>query len=358
MAIFRKFVVFSAGPVGDHLVLIDIANHFFETTAIPTAMITKHPSGFLSDLTAPYTDHIEEIRFSGIVGYLKTIALVLQSIFVKNCYVLVFPIPLPRYMKFFVYFIRFCSRSRVVGYNLEGSKSFPVGHGYAQLLGSGNTIPMQAETFAVSSERMLKFLGFTPMPHIPTLAFVEKSEVFHKLGLDQVDDYVAMHITPSHILRTLPPDRWAEIMKELVVRLPETMFVFTGSKNDIPFIESSLSGVDPSRFLIAAGKTDARELMTLYKHARVNITVQTGNALMVAMLHLPQVVVNIKGTAMFYYDFNERATILYSTKDCICDPFETQCNMVHYKGEEYMACVFNIDNMDIIKAVENKCRDH
>jgi ADP-heptose:LPS heptosyltransferase len=163
-----------------------------------------------------------------------------------------------------------------------------------------------------------------------------------------------MHITPSHLLRTLPIDRWNSIIKALTVRLPDTTFVFTGSKNDVLFIEKALQDIDSTRYVIAAGKTDARELMTLYAHARVNVTVQTGNALMIAMLHLPQVVVNIKGTAMFYYDFNERATILYSTKDCICDPFETQCNMVHYKGEEYMVCVFNIDSDAILDAIVAK----
>lgn len=351
---YNKFVMFSAGPVGDHLVQIDTANHFHETTGLSTVLVMKHPSPFLSDLSTPYRGHIKELSFRGMRGVLSVASLALQSIWEKNCYVLIFPIPLPLYFKFFVCFIRYFTRSRVVGYNLEGSKSFPVGHGYSSLLGKKNTIPMQAETFAVSSSRMLQFLGFTPAPHIPRLGFAEKFEVFGKLNLEQNYQYVVMHITPSHLLRTLPADRWNSIIEELTRKLPDAIFVFTGSKNDIAFIDKSLRNIDKSRYIIAAGKTDAHELMTLYAHARVNVTVQTGNALMIAMLHLPQVVVNIKGTAMFYYDFNEHATILYSKKDCVCDPFETKCNMVTYKGEEYMACVFNIPDNDIINAIVSK----
>jgi hypothetical protein len=350
---YDKFVMFSAGPVGDHLVQIDMANHFFETTGLQTVLIMKHPSKFLSDFVQPYHDHISEINFGGVLGLLRVVLLSLTSIWQKNCYILVFPIVLPSYMKFFVRFIRYCTRSRVVGFNLEGSKNFPVGRGYASILGERNTIPMLPETFAVSSKRMLEFLGYAPREHVPNLDFVSDEDIFNKLGLEK-QSYIAMHLTPSHILRTLPVDRWNQILRTLFSKLPETKFVFTGSAGDIPFIDVAIEGCPKERCILAAGKTNARELMTLYKNAVVDVTVQTGNALLINMLHAPAVVVNIKGTSMFYYDFNENATILYSSKDCVCDPFETSCNLVTYQGHDYMACVFNIPNEDVVSAVVNK----
>ena len=94
----------------------------------------------------------------------------------------------------------------------------------------------------------------------------------------------------------------------------------------------------------------------MYAHARVAVTVQTGNGLIINMLHVPAVVVNIKGTAMFYYHFNENATILFSKKECVCNPFETSCTMIPYKGKEYMACLFNISDRDIVDAIVDKAR--
>lgn len=351
---YKQFVFLSAGPVGDHLVQIDAANHFYESTHIPSLIVLKHPNAFLNDLSLPYKSVIKLLSYKGFTGKLRMLSLALSSVWNKNCYVLFFPIPLPLYLKLYIYYIRFFTRSRVVGFNLEGTKSFSEGKGYASVLGKANTIPMQAEMFYVSSNRMLKFLGFDEIDRLPRLKYIDQPEIFKKIGLNSIDDYIVMHITPSHVLRTLPSDRWRTIISALLEKLPTTTIVFTGAKNDISFIENSLTDLPRNRVIIAAGQTNAQELIALYAHAKVNVTVQTGNGLMINMLHVPTVVVDIKGTAMFYYNFNAQADILFSEQDCVCNPFETECNLIPYKGNEYMACLFNIPNETVIRAVVQK----
>lgn len=353
MAILKKysqFIFFSPGPVGDHLVTVDFANHFFESTGVPATILVKHPMKFLRDLSIPYDDHITYLGFTKIKGVAKIALLALKSIFVRNCYVLIFPVPLPKYLLFFCYFIRFFTLSRVVGFNHEGTKFFPIGKGYASQLGENNCIPLEAEMFYHSANKMLVFLGYKAITRTPFLKHVETSSVYSKLALLK-GKYIAMHIVPSYKFRSLPIDRWNNIIKELLTELPNVKIVLTGSRKDASYIQSCIEGLPMDNLVVAAGANElcAQELLTLYANAKVNVTVQTGNGLIINMLHVPTVVVNIKGTAMFYYDFNEKAKILFSKKDCICDPFRTSCNFIQYKGGEYMACIFNIPNEEIVK---------
>lgn len=97
-----------------------------------------------------------------------------------------------------------------------------------------------------------------------------------------------------------------------------------------------------------------QELLNIYKKSKLTLCVHTGNAIIINMLHIPTVMVTIKGVYMFNYKFNQNATILTSIKDCICDPYERNCNMIKYKGNEYMACMFNIPDNEIINVVINK----
>lgn len=347
---FKNFIFFSAGPVGDHMVLIDFANRFFESTNVPSIFLMKHPNTFLKDLSIPYQNHIKHLDFVGIRGVFRMINLTIKSIFEKNCYVLIFPIPAPLYLKLFAYFIRFFTRSKIVGFNLEGSRNFPVGKGYSSLLGENNTIPLLPEMFYISANRLLSFMGFKEINKTPFLDYDIQNDIFKKYNIEK-NKYIVFHVSPSHHFRSLPADRWNFIISSIVNKLPNTKIVFTGAKGDIIFINQCVDGLLKDNIVITAGETSAQQLLTIYANAKVNVVVQTGNALIINMLHGKAVVVNIKGTTMFDYSFNENATILHSEKDCICDPFETNCNMVEYKGKEYMACLFNIKDEEVIDAV-------
>lgn len=348
---YDNFIFFSAGPVGDHVLQVDFANYLFESTGKKTTIILKHPNSFLKELSLPYNDHINYIEFKGVRGIFSMLYMSFLSIMRRSCYILVFPIPAPTYLKVFSYFIRFFTRSRIVGFNLEGTKSFPIGKGYESFLGKKNTIPLLAEPYYLSVRRMLSFLDLPSVERLPSISYVDSNTT---AAFTLPTNYIAMHICASHALRTLPPDRWKKIIQETMQRIPEATFVFTGSKQDQAFIDEATANIQKEKIISLAGKTGTQELLNVYKKARMCVTVQTGNGLIINLLHAPSVVVNIKGTAMFYYDFNKNATILHSEKDCICNPFETQCNMVSYKGKEYMACLFNLSDEEIVEAIVAK----
>lgn len=352
---YDRFIFLSAGPIGDHMVLLDVAEQFRVATGAPSTIIVKHPNRFIDELALGYRGRIELVPFPTVTGRLRLAGLVLSSVVRKNCFVLMFPIPAPRYLKLFAWFVRFLTWSRVIGVTIDDTRSFPLGTGYKSWLGESNTVQLQAEGFSETANKMLELLGYARIPWTPTLPIVDAPEVLSCLGV-QAREYVVFHVSSSGFFRSLPADRWNNVIRGVLERTALPV-VFSGSKGDREFIESCLGTIPRDRIIVAAGETGTQELLTLYKEAKVCVTVQTGNGLIINMLHVPTVIVNIKGTAMFDYSFNKLATNLYSTQDCTCNPFETECTLLPYKGKFYMACLFNIQDAEIIDAIVRKTHE-
>jgi hypothetical protein len=353
--VYSGFVLLSAGPIGDHMVCLDVANHFLTATGKPVSVIVKHPNPFLAELGEGYSKKINQIPFTTRRGKFLLLKLLLKSIVQPYCYILFFPIPAPGYLKVFATCIRFATRSRVVGLHLEGTRSFPEGQGYGRWLGMNNTILMKPEGFTETANRLLVWLGYKSIEWIPQLPFTEDDSVFSKMHI-KGNKYIVMHLNSSGFFRSLPADRWNIIIRALLVKT-DLPIVFSGSKGDSSFIESCIKDIASDRLINVSGLTTTRELLTLYKNAAVCVTVQTGNGLIINMLHVPTVVVNIKGTSMFDYSFNRYATNLYSSQDCTCNVFETECTLLPYKGKFYMACLFNLHEEEIVDAITAKIHE-
>ena len=356
---YKEFVFFSAGPVGDHVILIDFANRFFESSGIPSRIIMKHPNPFLRDFALPYYDHISYIEWKGWSGKWEMLKLALSSIFMPRIYVNVLPIIVPRYYKLFALFIRFCTRSRFVGYNLEGSRNFPLGKGSSYFLGKDNYIKADIDKnlFWQEANRMLTFLGYKEIMRPPRIDCIDDETLLSGFDLKK-HGYIALHLAASHIDRSFPEDKWNRIVRVLREKLPDAPLVFTGSAGDRAFIERCLEGIPEENIILACGKATTQQLLTLHKYAKVNLTVHTGNAHFINMLHVPTVTINIKGVYFFHFYYNENGVELVSEKDCTCDPYERECTLIPYKGNEYMACLFNIPEEEVTDAVVSMYHSH
>jgi len=349
---YSDFVFFSAGPVGDHALIIDWANRFHEATGRSSTILMKHPNAFLRDMAAPYYDHISYIGFPGLAGKLKIFLFTLSSLWKKRCYILVLPIPPPTYLKIFAFYINHFTRSRMVALDSLCGFILPKGpFSSGRFVGRGNYIPAHVDTelYYEEANRMLVFLGYEPVPRVPKLDHIDMPRVLERFQLKD-GGYVAVHIRASGPDRSLPLDRWSGILRTLSEKLPETTFVFTGVKADIPFIEEAILGIPKERGRLVIG-VPTQELLTLYAHARTNVTVHTGNAHLINMLHARAVTVNFKGVHMFRFTYNINGKELYSTSGCTCHPLERRCSMVEYRGQGYMACLFNLKDEDIVQAV-------
>lgn len=349
--LYNSFVFFSAGPVGDHAILIDFASRFYESTGIRSKMLIKHPSPFLRDMLIPYKDCIDAIECEGFFGNVRLALFTLQSVYTKNCFVYVLPIVLPKYMRWFSYFIRFCTRSRAVGFNLRGGINFKE-EGSCEILGASNYIDsnLDKELYYQQANRMLAWLGYAPVSRTPFLRHVDDSGALARHGLEG-KRYIALHLAASHDDRSLPADRWNRIIKDLIQNIPDTYFVFNGAPKDMVFIHECLMGITSPSIVVMEEKVTTQELLTIYGKAFMCLTVHTGNAHLINMMHCKNVIVNIKGVYMFDFRFNTQAVSLHADEGCTCNPYERDCTEVMYKGKPYMACLFNISDKLIVDTV-------
>lgn len=356
---YSQFVFLSAGPVGDHALIIDWVSRFYESTSVPSTIILKHPNPFLIDLVVPYKDHISQIGFSGWRGKVQTAMFVLTSLWKRRCYVLVLPIPPPRYLKVFAYYIRFFTRSRIVALESQCGFSIPGGPvSSASFVGSANYIPANVDTelYYEEANRMLKFLGYSPVSRVPFLSHIENPLILKEYMLDEVP-YIVFHIRASGPDRSLPKERWQHICRSTLDLFPEANIVFTGASSDRAFIDEVASNLPKNRirYVIAVS---AQKLLTVYAHARVNVTVHTGNAHLINMLHARAVTVNFKGVHMFRFSYNPNGRELFSQEGCTCHPLERKCSVVEYKGQGYMACLFNLKDEDILREIKHVYTEH
>lgn len=351
---YKEFVFLSAGPVGDHALIIDHANRFFESTGIPSRIIMKHPNAFLRDLALPYQDHISYLSFKGAKEKAKVFLFVLSSMWIRRCYLLVLPIPPPTYLKLFAYYIRFLTRSRIVALDSLCGFAIPGGpFSSASFVGKGNYIKAHVDKYLYHEQanNLLHFLGYKMVERLPSLQYIEAKDVLKKNNIEK--PYISFHICASQEDRSLPRDRWDFIISSLARELPGVLFVFTGTKKDVTFIEESTKSIPPERKRVVT-EVGMQELLTLYSHAKLAVTVHTGNAHLVNMLHANAVTVNFKGIYMFRFAYNPHGVEIFSEEGCTCHPLERRCSSVSYKGKEYMACLFNLKDEHIIKTVLNQ----
>lgn len=353
---YDSFVFLSAGPVGDHALIIDDANRFYESSGIPSVIIMKHPNAFLEDMARPYRDHISYLSFKTLRDRLKVALFAFCSIWIKRCYVLVLPIPPPTYLKLFSYFIRFCTRSRIVA--LESMCGFAMKGGpfsSASFVGKKNYIQahVDRDLYFEQANNLLRFLGFSRVDRVPFLEHQNREDM---LGRNNIHSpYIAFHICASQEDRSLPRERWDSIISALATELPGVLFVFTGTKKDAAFIEESTKSLEDARRRIVT-EVSMQELLSLYRHSALAVTVHTGNAHLINMLHVNAVTVNFKGVHMFRFTYNPNGVEIFSEKGCTCHPLERRCSMVPYKGKEYMACLFNLSDEDIVATILRQYR--
>jgi ADP-heptose:LPS heptosyltransferase len=222
-------------------------------------------------------------------------------------------------------------------------------------LGEGNIIPsrLDKELFYEQANRLLTWLGYRAVSRVPELVYISHEEVFARYDITK-KQYIVFHLCGSDAGKSLPKERWNHIFHVLRQKFPTTPFVFSGGPRDVAFIESCLGGLDRSLLYNLAGKVSLQELLTLYKEALVTVSVHTGNAILVNMLHVPTVMVNMKGVYMFKYHYNKHSIDLASTEGCECDPYERKCHDVIHGGIPYMSCIFTIKDEAIIDAVEKQ----
>lgn len=101
-----------------------------------------------------------------------------------------------------------------------------------------------------------------------------------ELAQDTVPPLILLNANCGDLLplRRWPTERYVELARRLIERLPEARIVLTGAPNEAQQAEALLAQIGSSHCISMAGKTSLRQLLVLYGLAEIMVTNDSGPA--------------------------------------------------------------------------------
>lgn len=259
-----KLILLNASPLGDHVVLLDLAERFYLSEGIKTVMFIKHNYKFLSELSLGYKGFVKCIDFNTFNGKLYFLYMFLKSIFIRNYLIYFLPIPHKKYLILIGKMFNRFTRCIVVSQEYQDMKKY---------IPSGIHIKasINDKYYFEQSDNILKTLGFKEVKSIPDFKFIKDESVIERFGLNK--KYIVIHPTPSHPERRVVQDKWREVFD--YAKENDYLIVFTGIKKDEDYIDDLAKDLSKDSF-VKIINAKAQDLINVFYFADELFMVHTG----------------------------------------------------------------------------------
>lgn len=259
-----KLILLNASPIGDHVLLLDLAERFYLSEGVKTVMFIKHNFKFLSELSLGYKDFIKCVDFNTFSGKLYFVYMFLKSIFIKNYLVYFLPIPHKKYLIVMGEMFNRFTRCIVISQEYKDMQKY---------IPSGIHIKASVNDkyYFEQSDNILKTLGFKEIESIPDFKFIKDESVKERFGLNK--KYLVIHPTPSHPERRVSLDKWQEVFN--YAKENQYLIAFTGIKKDEEYIDELSKDLDKGSF-VKIINAKAQDLVNVFYFAEELFMVHTG----------------------------------------------------------------------------------
>lgn len=302
-----KLILLNASPIGDHVVLLDLAERFYLSEGIETVMFIKHNYKFLSELSLGYKDFIKCIDFNTFYGKFYFVYMFLKSIFIRNYLIYFLPIQHKKYLILIGEMFNRFTRCIVVSQEYKSREKY---------IPSGIHIKasINDKYYFEQSNNILKTLGFKEINSIPDFKFIKDESVKEKFGLNK--KYLVIHPTPSHPERRVSSDKWNEVFN--YAKENNYLIAFTGIKKDEDYIDELSKDLDSGSF-VKIINVKAQDLVNVFYFAEELFMVHTGPTHIATALHKKMVVFCNLWLKQFDMSYNENAKVEILSKIDIID---------------------------------------
>lgn len=298
MIIFKsKLLLLSAGPVGDHVALLDLAQRFYLSEKIETVMIVKNNYNLLSELSKGYSQYVKCVDFKKVSGVFIIFKFLLTSFFSTQYLVYFFAIPYKKYLVFLGNFLHIFSRMKVISLEYKGLEDYiPRGiHIKSDLNG---------KYYYEAANDVLKSLNFNEVKSIPKFSFLEDRSVLDRYSIKK--KYVVIHPTPSRPERRIEIEKWLKVFSE--IKSKNELIVFTGAGQDSAYIDELSASLDSKDF-IKIINAKGQDLINIFDKAEELFMVHTGPTHIAAALHKKMYVFCHLRVGWFDMSYNKNATV-------------------------------------------------
>ncbi|RRA97963.1 glycosyltransferase family 9 protein [Larkinella rosea] len=117
-------------------------------------------------------------------------------------------------------------------------------------------------------------------------------------------------------LRKWPAENFAAFVKKFRERFPEHVLVFTGRGDEREKTDRFIHELGEPQAINLCGKTELRDILTLYSRARLLVTTDSGPAHFAAMTPVHTVVLFGPETPALYAPLSERTHVMYNALPC------------------------------------------
>ena len=292
-----KLILLNASPLGDHVLLLDLAERFYLSENINTVMFIKHNFKFLSELSLGYKDFIKCIDFNTFYGKLYFVYMFLKSIFIRNYLIYFLPIPYKKYLILIGEIFNRFTRCMVVSQEYKYREKYIPG-------GIHIKATINDKYYYEQSNNILKTLGFKEVESIPDFKFIKDESIKERFNLNK--KYLVIHPTPSHPERRVSKDKWKEVFN--YAKENNYLIVFTGIKKDEEYIDELAKDLDKESF-IKIINAKAQDLVNVFYFSEELFMVHTGPTHIATALHKKMVVFCNLWLKQFDMSYNENARV-------------------------------------------------
>ncbi len=189
--------------------------------------------------------------------------------------------------------------------------------------------------------------------HVPPYHFISNQSILKRHDLN-LSSYVVVHPCAFSPSRSLPKERWAELLSYVTNNFSSIKVVITGSKQDQIFIQKiSDSTVTPISFINLAGNLSMMELVNIINGARCFIGVDTGVTHIAGVLQKQSVVIGNLSNPCWLPRYNMNAVILVDRKNCTCDGQKGGDCFYRVAGDKYYRCMLDIPKESIQESIKS-----
>lgn len=294
----EKLVLLNASPIGDHILLLDLAHRFYLSEGIKTVMFIKHNFVFLRELGEGYEDFIKFKNFNKLNGKISFICMFFHSIFNKDILIYYLPIPHKKYLIKIGNLFNRATRCRVVSLKYKGLEKFiPSGIHIDASINEGYYYEI--------SNKILRTLGFKYIKNTPQFQFIKDCSIKEKFGIK--NNYVVVHPSPSSLDRRIKDEEWTEIFKNIKENLN---IVFTGANKDLEYLNHLVELIQNKNITYILPNLSGKDIVNLYNQAECLFMVHTGPTHLAAALHKEMKVFMHLYLKMFDVSYNKNAKVI------------------------------------------------
>lgn len=294
----KKLILLNASPVGDHILLLDLAHRFYLSGKIKTIMFIKHNFEFLTELGEGYTKFVDFENFDTWKGKIKFFYMFLHSIFYKNILIYFLPILYKDYLIFTGNLFNKLTKCKVISLKYKGLEKF---------IPSGIHIDTSIHEgyYYEISNKILKEIGLTEILETPQFQFIENEKIKDKFNIK--NKFIVVHPNPSHRDRRLKDEEWRNIFKDIN---PNLDILFTGSTKDLEYLNYLSKFIKNKNIVHILPNLSGQDTANIFNQAEELFMVHTGPTHLAAALHKKMTVFMHLYYKMFDMSYNENAKVI------------------------------------------------